>query len=124
MDSGKGPNEPDRPEWHRGIAPAQVRRNLQTPRRGANVARGPDGEDRCLLYTPFDEIFRSTDGGRTWTALLGQAQWDHAPAPYTKTMNHHWLADLEIDPFDSDHAIFPTGYGIDVYKRQGASISC
>jgi photosystem II stability/assembly factor-like uncharacterized protein len=63
-------------------------------------------------YRPLDEIFRSTDGGRTWTALLGSAKWDHAGAPYTKPMNRHWLADVEIDPFDPDHAIFPTGYGI------------
>lgn len=62
--------------------------------------------------TPFDEIFRSTDGGLTWTALLRNAHWDHSAAPYTQTIRHHWLADLEIDPFDSAHAIFPTGYGI------------
>ena len=61
---------------------------------------------------PFDEIFRSTDGGRTWKALLQTATWDHAGAPYTTPRVHHWLADVEIDPFDSNHAIFPTGYGI------------
>ena len=63
-------------------------------------------------YSPVDQIFRSTDGGRTWAALLGAAQWDHASAPYTRAMHHHWLADVEIDPFDPDHAVFSTGFGI------------
>ncbi len=27
-------------------------------------------------------------------------------------MNHHWLADVEIDPFDPDHAVFSTGFGV------------
>jgi photosystem II stability/assembly factor-like uncharacterized protein len=63
-------------------------------------------------YTPFDEFFRSVDGGGTWTPILDKAQWDHRSAPYTATMHHHWLADLEIDPFDPGHAIFTTGFGI------------
>jgi photosystem II stability/assembly factor-like uncharacterized protein len=63
-------------------------------------------------YSPLDEIFRSTDGGRTWAPLLDNARWDHAEAPYTKAMTRHWIADVEIDPFDPDHAIFTTGYGI------------
>jgi len=82
-----------------------------------SVAVDPNHPDTVLAGTwsrriPFDEIFRSTDGGSTWTALLEKAQWNHTPAPYTKSMTPHWLADLEIDPFDSNRAIFPTGYGI------------
>ncbi len=63
-------------------------------------------------YYPLDEIYRSTDGGRSWVALLDKARWDHASAPYTRTMHHHWLADVEIDPRDPDHALFCTGYGV------------
>jgi len=63
-------------------------------------------------YHPLDEIFRSLDGGRTWNPVLGSAQWDHSSAPYTATMNRHWIADTEIDPFDSDHALFTTGFGV------------
>jgi hypothetical protein len=63
-------------------------------------------------YNPFDEVYRSTDGGRTWASLLDHAEWDHSSAPYTKPMNHHWLADLKIDPFDSNHAMFTTGFGV------------
>lgn len=70
---------------------------------------------------PFDQIFRSTDGGRTWKTILDNSVWDHSSAPYTSPMRHHWLADVEIDPFDSDHAIFPTGYGIWVTRDLGQS---
>ncbi len=72
-------------------------------------------------YSPFDQVYRSTDGGSTWVSLLDRAQWDHSSAPYTKPMNHHWLADLKIDPFNSDHALFTTGFGIwSTHNLQGA----
>jgi photosystem II stability/assembly factor-like uncharacterized protein len=82
-----------------------------------SVAVDPAHPDTVLTgtwshYSPFDEVFRSTDGGQTWAALLEHARWDHSPAPYTKPMNHHWLADLKVDPFDSGHAMFSTGFGV------------
>ena len=82
-----------------------------------SVAVDPAHPDSVLAgtwshYSPFDQIFRSLDGGRTWASLLDHAQWDHASAPYTKPMNHHWLADVKVDPFDPDHAIFCTGFGV------------
>ncbi len=82
-----------------------------------SIAVDPSNPDTVLAgtwnrYAPLDEIFRSKDGGMTWTPILERAQWEHRSAPYTKSMNHHWLADLEIDPFDAGHAVFPTGYGI------------
>ncbi|HEY4988823.1 MAG TPA: xyloglucanase [Opitutaceae bacterium] len=82
-----------------------------------SVAVDPQHPDTVLAgtwnhYTPMEQIFRSTDGGKTWTALLDGARWDHAQAPYTKSMNPHWMADVEIDPFDPGHALFTTGYGI------------
>ncbi len=43
---------------------------------------------------------------------MDRAEWDHSAAPYTAEMRPHWMADLEIDPFDSGHVIFPTGYGV------------
>ncbi len=59
-----------------------------------------------------NEIYRSTNAGQTWTPLLADAEWDHSAAPYTRAFNPHWMGDIEIDPFDSDHALFTTGYGI------------
>ncbi|WP_372390605.1 WD40/YVTN/BNR-like repeat-containing protein [Xanthomonas sp. NCPPB 3582] len=62
--------------------------------------------------TPRDELFRSTDGGRSWTPLLADSQFDHSTAPWTAQATPHWMGALAIDPFDSNHALFVTGYGI------------
>ena len=61
-----------------------------------------------------DTLFRSTDSGKTWTSLLAKdkATFDHSNAPYTKRSTPHWTGDVEIDPADSNHVLFVTGYGI------------
>jgi len=83
-----------------------------------------------------DEIYRSTDGGKTWKAVFENAgsfdlklapfangspskpvlsdrfgPFDYTLAPYTATTPIHWLYDIEIDPLDPKHAMFTTGYG-------------
>jgi hypothetical protein len=59
-----------------------------------------------------DDIFRSTDGGTTWKKVFGGGGYfDYSLAPYVRTTGIHWLFDIEIDPFDSNHAMFTTGYG-------------
>ena len=63
-------------------------------------------------WDPGDEIFRSTNGGASWTPLLAQAGWDHASAPYTRNLKPHWMGNLEINPFNADQVLFVTGYGI------------
>jgi hypothetical protein len=62
-------------------------------------------------WSPRDEVFRSTDGGTSWTALLANATWDHSLAPYAAGVNPHWLGDVDMDPFNSNNAWFVTGYG-------------
>jgi hypothetical protein len=60
-----------------------------------------------------EDIFRSTDEGQTWKQVFqgGSGTFDYSLAPYVAHTGIHWLFDIEIDPFDSNHAIFTTGYG-------------
>jgi photosystem II stability/assembly factor-like uncharacterized protein len=80
-------------------------------------------------------MYRTIDGGKTWKAVFESGGYDYklapfaantpsqpAPphhfgaydyslAPYTATTPIHWMFDIEIDPTDSKHAMFTTGYG-------------
>ena len=59
-----------------------------------------------------DDIFRSPDGGKTWKQVFGSGGTiESSLAPYTAFTGIHWLFDIEIDPFNPDHAMFTTGYG-------------
>lgn len=59
-----------------------------------------------------EDIFRSTDGGARWKPIFGGGgAYDYTLAPYVKSTPIHWLFDIEIDPANSDHAVFTTGYG-------------
>jgi photosystem II stability/assembly factor-like uncharacterized protein len=78
-------------------------------------------DPRVLIASTFghpagrgeDEIFRSTDAGQTWKPVFagGTAAYDFSLAPYVSATPIHWLFDVEIDPFDPNHALFTTGYG-------------
>jgi hypothetical protein len=63
-------------------------------------------------YAPADEVYQSTDGGASWKPLLAGATWDRTLSPYTVDSTPHWVNDVEIDPFDSNRALFVTGYGV------------
>jgi photosystem II stability/assembly factor-like uncharacterized protein len=69
-------------------------------------------------WNPGDEVFRSTDGGRRWTALSRLSRQHDDAFPWFKVYSKgkqamgHWIGALAIDPFDSDHAIYGTGYGL------------
>jgi photosystem II stability/assembly factor-like uncharacterized protein len=68
----------------------------------------------CTFYHPEgEEIYRSTDRGIKWKPIFheGGGIFDRSLAPYTQHTGIHWLFDIEIDPFNPDHAIFTTGYG-------------
>jgi len=63
-----------------------------------------------------EDIFRSTDGGTRWRKIFTQGgpsagRFDYSNAPYVKKTGIHWLFDIEIDPRNSRHAFFTTGYG-------------
>lgn len=63
-------------------------------------------------YNPADRIWRSTNGGSTWTALSPNSNRDDSSAAYASSQNIHWLGDLEIDPSNANIAMLTTGYGI------------
>jgi hypothetical protein len=63
-------------------------------------------------YGPHDDIFRSTDGGVTWKPLFARSDFDYSVSRWTADHTPHWIADIEIDPFNPDEAMFVTGYGI------------
>ncbi len=68
-------------------------------------------------WTKGDETFRTTDGGKSWKPVFAKAEWDIAGAQYLywhrdKLGPPHWIGDIDIDPFDSSHAMFITGAGL------------
>ena len=63
-------------------------------------------------WWPGDEIYRSTDGGATWSSRLRSGTLDHSSAPWSASLNPHWIGDVEIDPANADRALFVTGYGL------------
>lgn len=59
-----------------------------------------------------EDIFRSLDGGASWKPVFESGgTYDYGAAPYVEKTPIHWLFDIEIDPTDSNHAVFTTGYG-------------
>jgi len=63
-------------------------------------------------WWPGDEVYRSIDGGATWTAALRTASRSTGNSPWSSTLSPHWITDIDIDPFDSERAIFNTGGGL------------
>ena len=65
-------------------------------------------------WAALDTVFRSTDGGRTWTSLRERAVLDVSETPYLKWGQDApkfgwWIQALAIDPYDSHHLVYGTG---------------
>ncbi|MBV8603845.1 MAG: hypothetical protein JO224_04095 [Pelomonas sp.] len=79
-------------------------------------------------WTEGDELFLSTDDGRSWTALGARSRHDASPYPwlvdYMKGQDRmgHWLADVKLDPFDPERAVYGTGYGLWFSRNLGAAL--
>jgi xyloglucan-specific exo-beta-1,4-glucanase len=68
-------------------------------------------------WTMKDEIFRTTDGGKTWKRIGQSGTWHAEGALY---LHHgkkeigitHWTGDIDIDPFDSKRVTVVGGTGV------------
>jgi photosystem II stability/assembly factor-like uncharacterized protein len=65
-----------------------------------------------------DEMFRTTDGGKTWKAVFKKAVRDDAGAKYlywhkpNEPMGFGWMGDVAIDPFNPGRVMYVTGQGL------------
>jgi hypothetical protein len=78
-------------------------------------------------WTEGDEIFVSSDDGAHWTPLGAHSRHDARPYPwlanYMRGIDRmgHWLADVKIDPFNGERAVYGTGYGLWLTGNLGAA---
>ncbi|MCM2410489.1 1,4-beta-glucanase [Streptomyces sp. RKAG290] len=65
-------------------------------------------------WSQVDTVFRSTDGGASWTSLKDTAVLDVSETPYLRWGEAEakfgwWIQSVAVDPFDSKHVVFGTG---------------
>ena len=79
-------------------------------------------------WTEGDDIFISSDDGATWTPLGAHSKHDASPCPWLvnylrgQDKMGHWIADVKLDPFNSERAIYGTGYGLWISRNLGAAL--
>jgi len=74
-----------------------------------------------------DDVFISTDDGAHWTSVGARSHHDASAWPWLanylrgKDDMGHWLADIKLDPFDGERAVYGTGYGLWLTHNLGAA---
>src|ERR1035437_2929525 len=71
--------------------------------------------DRWWAPSPlpaWDTIYRSINGGATWTVAGPYSLPDSTSAPWSVARSPHWAGDVEIDPYNSNRVFFIMGYGV------------
>ncbi|NLE03167.1 MAG: exo-alpha-sialidase, partial [Fibrobacter sp.] len=63
-------------------------------------------------WTGGDDVWLSENNGDSWVSKLLDGTLDLSFAPWKSVRTPHWIASVQIDPFDSTVAIFGTGYGV------------
>ena len=123
---GSGPNNVTSGAVWRYDMTSGVWTNVSPPNRGGGFGgiSADAAHPGTLIVTTIDdwspgEIYRTTNGGASWAALLPTATRDVAGTPwlYWHTSNNSlpalgWMGDVEIDPFNSGRVLFITGQGV------------
>ncbi|MCX4814244.1 1,4-beta-glucanase [Streptomyces sp. NBC_01239] len=65
-------------------------------------------------WAAVDTLYRTTDGGRTWTSLKDAAVFDVSETPFLKWGGDEpkfgwWIQAVAVDPYDSKHLVHGTG---------------
>ncbi|WP_133917112.1 exo-alpha-sialidase [Streptomyces sp. NBC_00582] len=65
-------------------------------------------------WAAVDTLYRTTDGGRTWTSLKDAAVFDVSETPFLKWGEDQpkfgwWIQAVAVDPYDSKHVVYGTG---------------
>ncbi|MGW8392683.1 hypothetical protein [Pseudoduganella sp. HUAS MS19] len=71
-------------------------------------------------WSTGDDLYKSTDGGATWTGLKAISTRTAPGNPWLTAYYGgslagkmgHWISDIDIDPFNSDNIMYNTGYGL------------